>query len=231
MPPEEVFDPSGPSSSRPQQQRRGCLGNSLMILGIVTAVCFLICCGVGVFMFSKFRGAVKTEPAEITAVQQKIVDLDIPEEMKPAVAIDLDLFGFFATQIVAYGNQVEVAQADGQAEGKFVGEFLMLIQMQIQDTDPAQVEAQLRNQSDEQGVDIRIESQETRTIAVEGRDVEFQFAKGTNTEDNTPVRTVSGVFQGRNGATLFILVVPEEKWNDEEWNEERATQLIQSIRH
>ncbi len=133
-------------------------------------------------------------------------------------------------QMAAYGNQVQIAQQQGgQAEGQFKGEFLLIFQTQVNGVNDAQMENQLQNQSGEMGAEIRIESSETHMVMVDGEELEFKFAKGTNTQDNSQVRSVSGVFRGRGGPTFLLLVVPEESWNEEEWNDERAIQLLESI--
>ncbi len=105
----------------------------------------------------------------------------------------------------------------------------MLMQMQMSGADPQELENQLQRQSGDQGPDIRVDSREIRDVTIDGEELQFEFAQGTNTEDNSQVRSVSGMFHGRGGPTLFMLVVPEESWNEEEWNDERAIQLLESI--
>ncbi len=228
MPPEDVFDPSGPSSA--PKQKRGCLGKTFIVLGIITAVFFALCCGGGFWVFNIIKGSLKETPDEIAAVQQKIADIDVPEELPPAGGIDLDLLGFFNVQMVAYGNQVQIEQQQGgQAQGQFKGEFLLIFQTKIRGLDDVQMETQLRNQSGDMGAEIRIEERETKTVTIDGEELDFEFAKGTNTEDNTEVRSVSGVFHGRGGPAFLMLVVPEDSWNEEGWNDERAIQLLESI--
>jgi hypothetical protein len=222
---EEVYEPSGPSGG-PPKQNRGCLGKSIMILGIIAAICLVVCCGAGIWLWTKFRGSITTKPAEVVTIRERIADIDIPEDMQPAFGMDVDFFGIFGWQLAAYGNDLEAVE--GEQERTYKGTFLMLMQMNVKG-DQQEIEAQLRNQSGEQGPDIRVEERQTRTVTIDGEELDFEFARGTNTEDNRQVRSVSGMFHGRGGPTLFMLVVPEEDWNAEGWNDERAIQLLESI--
>lgn len=215
---------AGGSPSQPKA-KRGCLGTSLIILGIVAGLCMLVCCGGGAFLYYKFRGVVKSEPAEILAVQEKIVGIDIPEDLRPAFALDIDFFSVFSMQWAIFGDQVQVQQdqqADGQ--GQFRGRFLVLMQMQATGEDQNAMEVQLRNQANSLGVNIDIEERETKTVEIAGEQIEFEFAQGTNREDDSQVRVVNGVFPSRGGVALLMMVVPEEQWN--EWE---AMTLLQSI--
>lgn len=228
MPPEDVFDPAGPSSA--PKQKRGCLGKVFLVLGIITAVSLVLCCGAGALIINKFQNAFKDKPEEVAAVQQQIADIDIPDELPPAGAIDIDFFGLFNMQLAAYGNQVQIQQRqDGQAEGEFQGEFLLIFQMKVAGVDEAAMNRQLQQQTDDMGAEIRIDSRETQTVMIDGEEREFEFAQGTNRKDNTQVHVVRGAFRGRGNPAYLMLVVPEESWNDEGWNETRAIELLESI--
>jgi hypothetical protein len=220
----DAYEPSD-TPSQPRA-KRGCMGRMFLILGIIAAVCIMLCCGAGTWIFFKIRGGLKQEPAEVLAVQEKIIDIDLPEEMRPAGGMDLDFFGVFAMQMAVFGDEVEVPEdQQGQEQASFRGKFLMLMQMHVAGQDPGAMEAQLQTQSNAQGVDIEVTSHELRTIEIDGREVEFDFAQGTNREDNTQIRMVRGAFPGRNGVVMLLLVVPEEQWNEEE-----VMTLLQSIR-
>lgn len=228
MPTEDVFDPSGSPGST--KQKRGCLGKAFLVLGIISAVCMVLCCGAGALVVNKIQNALKEEPEDVKAVLQKIADVDVPEDLPPAGALDLDFFGLFNMQLVAYGNQVQIQQRqDGQAEGEFKGEFLLIFQMKIVGVDDAEMERQLQQQSGDMGAEIRIDSRETQTVTIDGEEREFEFAQGTNVKDNSQVRVVRGAFRGRSNPAYLMLVVPEESWSEDGWNDERAIQLLESI--
>src|SRR5205807_1797709 len=85
-------------------------------------------------------------------------------------------------------------------DGQQGGAMLMLMQVP---GDASQADAQQKIQEalEKQGKkqDVREESHETRSINIGGREIAFDFVKGTQGGSGQAVRQVMGVFPGRDG--------------------------------
>jgi hypothetical protein len=88
----------------------------------------------------------------------------------------------------------------------------MLRQMQQQGQRPGNV-----------NTDLSEESTETREFTIGGEKVPFEFIKGTSAQG--PSRQVVGVFQGRNGVIMVMLIVPES-----DYDEAAVVRMLESIR-
>lgn len=201
---------------RPQRKAKsGLSGGMKILIGLLIfgALSAVVCCGVGIYLamnvFSFTEDATK-----IAEIREEIIGIDIPEEMPPQIGVRMNMFGAFKMEMAGYGTESE--------------QGLLLMQMQVGDTSPEELERQLKQQMNQQaasqGKNVTIESSETRVLQVAGEDREFVFAVGKDQEGNA-VRQVSGTFTGRNGAGMILFILPEE-----EWSEETVLGIIQSIR-
>ncbi|MCA9087001.1 MAG: hypothetical protein KDA90_00015, partial [Planctomycetaceae bacterium] len=144
----------------------------VIALLVIFALGMCTCCGVGVY-FARQAMNFTDDPAEIGAIQQKIADIELPEDMAPAMGGSMNL-GLFQMDLAGYGQQN--------------GKFLMLMQMQISGAEEAEVERQFRQQANQQGdKDIVIKKSEVRTLTVDGEEREFVFAEGTMDVEGTQV--------------------------------------------
>lgn len=182
----------------------------LIILLVLCGGALAVCCGGAFFFVNKARDAMTQEPAKIRQIQEQITAINVPEDWQPEIGMNFTAFGT--------GMQMAVYKGDSPHEQ------LMLMQMQVSGANVQNAKQQFRMQAQQQGnEEIRIESTETKTFTINGEEVDFVFAKGT-TEQGTPVREVTGTFPSRKGIGYLLLLVPEE-----EWDEEKITNLIQSI--
>lgn len=185
-----------------------------VVLGLLIASGFLvlICCGGIVWLGNQFANSVTEDPVEIAKIQDEITAIGIPEDLPPAFGMSFSL-GVMNMQMAGYGED----------EGNDV---LLLMQMQVQGQSDEEMRSQFRQQAQQHGGDdVRIMETDTRTFTINGVECDFTFAKGVAEESDEPIRQVSGVFPGRNGTAFLFYMVPEE-----EWDEERAVDIIQSLK-
>lgn len=191
--------------------------NTAKILLIILAVLVIggvLCCG-GLGLFFYFNQPIKTTnvPAEVEEKTAAIADIDIPEGFRPVMAMDMNMF-FMTMQMAFY---------DGQGSG-----MLMIAQVQAPaGTDEAQMQQQLRTSMQQQnmGEQLTVKNSETKTLQVNGEDVDFMFSTATNNKDNSEWRQVSGAFPGKSGTAFLILQQPSEAFD-----EETVTGMLESIR-
>lgn len=209
-----------------QPQRRGMSSTAkvLLVLGSIAGVCMLACCGGVAFVGFKFKDVIKavaestsTDPAVVKQRTAEIIQIDIPEEFAPVLTIGGALAGYSMKECIYHraGNQnsglviMETNQPPGQ--------------------DPKQQrEAMLQKMRESQqmgsmNIDIQEESRESRGFTINGEEVPFEFIKGK--AHGVPTRKVVGIFSGRQGTVMLILVVAESDYKDEQ-----VVNMIKSIR-
>ena len=196
---------------RPEKRQRLSLGVRFLIgLGVTAGLACLACCGLGGWIMVKFRGAMLTTPAEVAKVRDEIItDIDLPERFQPRMAMDFQLWGG-VLRFAAYANEGD-------------SETVVLMQMPAE-ASPEDVRQQVQHAMGQQE-QFDVESFETRTISIEGKPVDFQFAKGTSRETGRVVRQVVGAFPGRHGTVMVVYIVPEE-----DWDEEDGARMLEKIR-
>jgi hypothetical protein len=210
----------------PRKQGMSSTAKVLIILGSIAGVCLLACCGGVAFVGWKFQDFAKNfaanfttnNPDEIRARTAKIVHIDIPEQFPPTLAFDL----FFMKEIV-YGHpekskMVLILEFDksmlgpqGAGTAKQQREEI-LRQMKQQGQQPGNMNTEL----DE-------ESSETREFTIDGEKVPFEFIKGT-ARGGGPTRQVVGVFPGREGMVMLMVMVPES-----DYDEAAIVRMLESI--
>src|SRR5262249_9486532 len=102
----------------------------------------------------------------------------------------------------------------------------------VQGASPQEQRKQMREAFRRQGqpsgnIDDEIDQQtsETRDFTINGESVPFEFIKGTAPNGGAPTRQVGGLFPGRNGMVMVMVMVPES-----EYNEDAIVKMIESIR-
>lgn len=211
----------------PRKQGMSSTAKVLIILGSIAGVSLLVCCGGVAFFYWKFQDAIShfaenfttTNPQEIRDRTANIVRIDIPEEFPPIQAFD-----WFVIKQVVYGNQQK-------------NSILMIMEMSPQMLGGAdagnakqQRDAMLQQLKQQQGqqpgmnTDFKEESSETREFTIDGEKVPFEFIKGTG-QGGAPTRQVVGVFKGREGLVMLMLIVRES-----DFDEAAVVRMIESIR-
>jgi hypothetical protein len=210
----------------PRKQGMSSTAKVLIVLGSIAGLCLLACCGGGIFVWFKAKDAIQNfaanfttnNPEEIRTRTAKIVHIDVPKELPPMHAFD-----WFVMKQILYGNPnkgsmlmiMEVNQAATGAQGAKQQRDAMLQQLkQQQGQQPGNV-----------NTDINEESSETREFTIDGEKVPFEFIKGT-ARGGTASRQVVGVFQGRQGSMIMLmLMVPES-----DYDEAAVVRMLESIR-
>lgn len=192
------------------------LSKVLLALGCGGLLAGLLCCG-GIVYFGMNAIQVTEDPQQIAKIQQEVADIELPDSLPPKMGMNMNMFGAFKMKMVGFGDE--------QAE------YLLLMSIEVSGANPADMDQQIRQeankQMNQQGKEVRITDQETKTLTIDGEEREFSFGKGTMQRDgvDVAVRQVLGSFPARSGAGLVIYIVGEE-----EWDEARVIEMIQSIR-
>ncbi|MCA9052782.1 MAG: hypothetical protein KDA75_03045 [Planctomycetaceae bacterium] len=207
-------DADAPSSRKRTRAKEGMSTGAkvAIILGICAGVLLLVCCGAGFYFFGKIGKSLTEDPAEIESIRQDIVSqIDIPAGFAPAAGFDFSIAGQ-GMKMAIYGQGTEQNPSH----------MLMLMKMSIQ-ADPEQMRQEMQKSAGRQQT-INVESSETKTVTIDGQEVDFRFAKG-KTDKGVAVREVSGAFAGNGGAVMLLMLVPEE-----DWDEAQAIQVLESIK-
>lgn len=212
------------SEEPPRKQGMGSTAKVLIILGSIFGVCLLACCG-GVAFFAYrakdvFKGiaeSMSNDPAIVRQRTGEIIHIEIPDEFVPMATFGMPM-GVVSMKSVMY-------QRKGNPNS------LLMISETNQPMPPGQDPRQHREamlkgmrQGQQMGnLDISAEKSEEREFTINGEKVPFEFIKGS--AHGVPSRKVTGIFAGRNGTVMFILVVAES-----EYDEDAVVKMIGSIR-
>ena len=218
--PFETQEPHGES-------RKGMSTSMKVVLGLLIACGFLvlICCGGFIWLGNQFANSVTEDPAEIAKIQEEITAIEIPEGLPPGFGMSFNL-GVMNMQMAGYGADAPEDIEGGAEEGEIDAEVLLLMQMQVQGQSDDDMRREFQQQAQQHGgEDVQLTEMDTRTFTINGVECDFTFAKGVAEESEEPIRQVSGVFPGRNGTAFLFYMVPEEQWD-----EERTVDIIQSLK-
>jgi hypothetical protein len=203
----------------------------LLVLGSIAGLCLMLCCGGGVYLFYKAKDmvSISTSPQDVKQRTQEIVQIDVPDDFVPAQSMKFAVPNVMSMKWAIY------------TKGANTQSILMLMEknqpgMAAQGGAGAkqqrdQMLQAMRQQHGQQGggnqfnTTINEESSETREFTVNGKKIEFDFVKGTRPGNGAKARQVVGVFPGRDGIIMLMLIVDES-----EYDEAAVERMIQSIR-
>ena len=100
--------PTPDQAGGPPQQSSSGRKVMLVLLGVV-CVTVLLCCGGGLFIYSKIDTKVYETPADILAVRNEIMQIDVPQRYKPIGGADIDLF-IYRSKMAMYRQAEGVSQ-------------------------------------------------------------------------------------------------------------------------
>lgn len=198
----------------------------LIIVGVV-AVCFLLCCGGAMMLGWRFanmaqtfvENMIVTDPDKIRDMTAQMLDIEIPEMLEPKQGMDM-----VAVRFVVY-------QLDRDAGGE--SGMLMLMEMGTQQfgVNPQQQEQELRKnmQQQQQYQNFKSKKSEKREFEIRGEKVAFEFTEGLLDggvpDSERKVHQIQGVFKGKRGPVMLQLMLPDDKYDEEE-----ITKMLESIK-
>ena len=132
----------GTNPQWPQQPppKTGMKGSTKVLIGLAIAfgVLCVLCCGIVGGAVYYFRNAASQDPQKVRQVTESMVQMDIPDEFKPAMSIDVKMF---MTMVVwgDFGNPNEQ------------NELVIAISPMVTQANPAQAQEQLEQSLRQQG--------------------------------------------------------------------------------
>jgi hypothetical protein len=208
---------------QPQKQGMSSTAKVLLILGSIAGVCLLVCCGGLAFVGWKFQNLanIATDPAVVRERTEEIIHIDIPADYVPTHAMKFDWMN------------VKMKQVGYRHKGS-PNSMLMIMETAepMHGATPKQQRDQIRQALRQQGQqpgqindEINEQSSEIREFTINGETVPFEFIKGTAPGGGTPTRQVVGIFRGREGTVMLMLMAPESDYDDA-----AVVKMIESVR-
>lgn len=186
----------------------------LIVLGMMVLGTMFCCCLAGLIGWFAEPIKMTDKPEEVVARTDAIVEIDLPDNFTPAIAIDMNML-VVQMQMVFYETPGRGVMMIAQAQGEGANQ-----------ANPAQMEQQFRQSMRQQnlGEALTIQDTETRTITIDGKEVDFEFATATSNQDGSEWKQVSGSFPGKNGTAFLMLQQPSTSFDENE-----ATRILDSI--
>jgi len=211
----DSFDQQYDEQYQPPRQGMSTGVKVLIVLLVLFGGGMLLCCGAFALMGYMFMPKVSTTPADVIAVRDEMVTIDLPDDLEPKQSLRMDNL-MFAMKTAMFESR------DGKSQ-------LMIASMHVKIGGPeANNELQVRNALEDQGESQRpLANSETKTqsVKIKGADHDFVFTKGEDAQTGRKMRQVSGTFPGREG-TAFLMYQTEE----DNYDEERVVKMLESIR-
>lgn len=191
------------------------MSNVVKILLIILAACVLgaiLCCGGGYWYFSRSISTV-TAPAEVNQLTQEMIAVDVPEDFTPLMGMKMNIFG------------VDMKMTMYQPQGDGMLQFMRLSGQALNDPQAQQqIDAQMRQQGAGSPNQVTIKDSETKTVTIDGKEVEFTFGTGTESKSNAEWKEVTGSVPSDGGMVAIRLQQPVSSYD-----EERVMQMLESI--
>jgi len=221
----DPFQPyDSPHAAGPMEKKGMSPGTKLLIiLAIVLLLLILLCCG-GLVLFGVVGGSyvgeaintyinesMSTDPQVIRQVTDRIVSIDVSEELQPVQSMEMKVPFTDAPMmtLVTYADESQQCILVLIAFGPHLAG-------QNEEQMQKQMEQALRNQGMDPEANITISERYERQIEVRGRPVTFFFAKGENTDSGRERIQVAGTFEGRNGTVMLMVFADPETLSEDE---------------
>jgi hypothetical protein len=175
----------------------------LIVIGALLALCVCGCLVLGVvspMVASMFLSqSVASDPADVAAIGSKIADFETP----PGYSSEFGM-SFMGFDLV------------GLTPGE-PGSAAVIFLMQIPgwaNADQASMEQQLRQSIEQQfdNQEMQLETVDETTVTIRDQPVTMTIQEGTTAEGES-VRQMTGVFQGKGGPVLLMILGDRENWN------------------
>ena len=173
----------------------------------------LVCCGGVIYFGKQVSDTTSTDPVKVRAAADAIAEIDVPAELNPVVSM-----------AIPFLMKMAMFQGTDQTSSMMLMEMAAAANMNEE-----QARAQMNQQAQAQGqqgntVQIDQSTIETRDITVRGTPSKFQFARGKASGGEQEYWQVSGMFPGKGGQAILMLVLPADKYDAD-----KITQIIETI--
>lgn len=201
--------------SQPQEPSSG--GGCLKVALIVGGVGFLgmlVCCGGLAWFGWGFIPTLATTPADVAAVGQQVMQIDIPTEYVGKAGFTIDN-SWIAMRFATFLHK------DGKGT-------LLIGAMQVKVGDLKDKQADFKAQSQQQSKDekkLTIKKTEEREFTIRGKPATFKFSEAEEEGTNKKFRLVTGELEAPGGITVLQLTLEEEAYD-----EDAVVKMIESIR-
>lgn len=190
-----------PGNNFGEAPRKGMSGfmKFIVFMLVIGVVGLAICCGGGYYFVSKNFNAL-TDPAQIMAKTQSMVDIEIPERLVPNSAVTIGIIG-----------NLEVVMFQAEDESSLLLASLEVPQA-LQESD-FQTEFLKGMQKEDEYV---VNEMATTKYLVDGVEREFKNKSVSRSADQKAFRIVDGHFPGKKNPIFFSYQVPAELYREEE---------------
>jgi len=218
--PRDQFSADQPWPRPPQKEGKGCGCKLLIFLGIVFALLVVVCCGGFVWMGYYFSKGVSEDPQVIASVTSQLVQIDIPEGLKPGFSFNMKM-PFTGEPIMVWVVHVDKDTRSMLVLGSFGGPLAGQDQDQLWD----QIEQSLEEQGLKHEENVREWERYEKEVDVRGEPVTLHFATGQDEDTEAQRIEVTGTFRGEKAPVMFSFFGDAEKYD-----EETIVKMIESIR-
>lgn len=212
--PDNPNDPQPESAAHYEEKSGGGCLKWVLILGGLGLLSVLVCCGGGVWLMWGSLPKMVGTPAEVAAVSQEIMQIDIPPDYIGEAGMSADNF-IFAMRFATYRHK----------EGK--GQLLigsMQVKLGASKDQQAEFKNTTRERSDNEKK-LTITNTEDREFTIRGKKVPFKFSEATEEGTDKKYRLVEGELEGAGTMAVFQLTLEEDAYD-----EEAVVKMIESIR-
>ena len=204
--------PRQQSQSQEPKSGGGCLKVAL-IVGGVGFFGMVVCCGGLAWFGWGFIPKMATNPADVAALGQEAMQIDIPAEFVGQTGMSMD--NWMLTMKFATFQHKEQKGT------------LMIGSMQVKVGDPKDHQAAFKNQKAQQSgaqEGLKITTTADREFTIRGKPVQFKFSEAEQPGTDKKFRLVSSEFESGGVMMMFQLTLEEDAYD-----EEAVVKMIESI--
>jgi hypothetical protein len=181
----------------PQRPGMSGTGKVLLGLGIGCGLLVVLCCGVvgfGSYAIVKVaKESTSQDPMKVTDLTEEIVRIDIPENLKPVLGLNVNL--------PFVGPVVKGAMYSNSDKKN----HLIIGQINQSFGDRHNLETQLRTSMSHDEEDLEVSETETLDTKINGEVAHFNISRGVGEDSKEEYWEVVGQFKGDEGPAVLIL--------------------------
>lgn len=168
----------------------------LIVVGVLLVLCVGGACG-AVVLFGTFANkAIVKDPAKVADLAHSISDYDLPSGYREQIGMNILNSSFV---IIGGSPSRPMIMLMQFPAGEQVDQATMEIQMQ-------QAMQQSRRQQNQQLIVVG-----HRTVSIRGQEVDLTISEGRSS--NSAYRQETGIFQGKGGPTMLMIIAPSVSWD------------------